>query len=238
VGTKVYPQIQLGLDLGVNSVYGRSLGNDFFSLSSKFDYTFWNGGCFVSVQRKQNQFVLGYKGSLLDGTYKVQQHSAPDNRLNIIYEVAVNRFYAGYLRRFKSFMIGGNISSFAYSNDGFGISGSFGFNENLYYLIETNFDAPSKWQLIPFLEVGYEIKIKQKYPIIVSLDIPIWKFTGFTIYYQSTFDSRQPQSIAITPQFYAAFLKLRIPIISIGKGWNSISDNTYRRGIINSDECP
>lgn len=214
------------------------MGNDFFSLSSKFDYTIWNGGCFVSVQKKQNHFILGYKGSLLDGTYSVQQHFAPDNRLDIVYGVAANRFYAGYLRRFKSFMIGGNISSFAYSNDGLGISGSFVFNENLYFFVNTNFNAPTKWQLIPFLEVGYEFKVKRKYPLTVSLDVPVWRFTGYTKYYEITIDAGHPQSIAITPQFYAAFLKLRIPIFFIGNGWKCFSNDTLKRGDIKSDECP
>jgi hypothetical protein len=67
----------------------------------------------------------------------------------------------------------------------------------------------------------------------------LWRFTGYNIYYESTINYGQPQSINIVPKFYAAFFNIRIPVFSIGKGWNYFSANPTRKNKeYNGSECP
>jgi hypothetical protein len=136
-------------------------------------------------------------------------------------------------------MIGGNLSYFQFGNDGFGISKSNKGQGFTSYILMTDFNAPRKLYFVPAFELAYEYKIKKKYPIIASLEIPLWRFTGYNIYYESTINYGQPQSINIVPKFYAAFFNIRIPVFSIGKGWNYFLANpSGKNKEYNGSECP
>jgi hypothetical protein len=234
-----YPQIQLGLELGVNTVYGTGIKNEHFNLSNKLNYSPWNIGYFISMTKGKSQFTVGYRGGALDGTYKVNQNGATRLYVDIYYESIVNRYYISYLHKWRKFKIGGNFSSFQIENFGFGSSRSNRGQGNTSAYRTTDFNAPSKWYFIPAFELAYEYKIKKKYPIIASLELPLWRFTGYNIYYESTINYGQPQSINIVPKFYAAFFNIRIPVFSIGKGWNYFSANPTRKNKeYNGSECP
>lgn len=238
-GIIVYPQIQVGLELGVNSIYGTKIKNEHFSLSHKWDYSPWNIGFFTSYKKGKNKISIGYRGGALDGTYKVKQHDAPRLYVDMYYEYIVNRYYISFLHQWKGFLIGGNFSSFQIENFGFGSSRSNRGQGTTESYRTTDFDAPKKWYFIPAFELSYEFKIKKKYPFIASLEIPLWRFTGYNIYYESTINSGPPQSINIVPKFYAAFINIRIPVFSIGKGWDYFSDYPQRkRKDYQSTECP
>lgn len=219
-----YPQIQFGLDLGVNSIYGTGSKNEHFNLSHKWNYSPWNIGYFVSMIKAKNQFTIGYRGSALDGIYKVNQYDASNLLVDIYYEYIVNRYYFSYFHNWKNFKIGCNFSSFQIENLGYGYSTSnkgIGLHE---FTLKTDFDAPRKWYFVPAFELGYDLKFKGKTRLTAILEIPLWRFSGYNIYYESTVNFGQPQSININPNFYAIFINLRIPVFTIGKNWKYFTD--------------
>jgi len=217
--TSIYPQIRVGFELGANSVFADGIKNQDFQLRSKIDFSAMNIGCFVSLHKNKHLLSIGYRGSSLDGAFKVSQASAPRLSVSIVHYHTVNRFYTSYSYSVGKMKIGGSISAAQFQNGGYGISSSMLGVGTSSGFVESDLNAPRKWYLVPALELSYDLKIKNKTRLTAILEIPVWRFTGYNIFYESTVNSEPPESINIKPKFYAIYLHLRVPLFTLGQNW-------------------
>lgn len=237
--SNVHAQLQFGMELGANSIFGTRIHTEDFNLSHKWDQSFMNIGLFASMQKGQNHYSIGYRGSYLNGTYKMTQAGIPNLLVDIYYEYFVNRYYFSYHRSWKNFRVGGNLSGFQIENSGFGMGTSLRGVGTSESSITSDFNAPKRWYLVPALELGYDIKIKKVKRLTAILEIPLRSFTGYEIFYESTVNNGQPKGIHFTPGLNGVFLNLRIPIFSVGKKWNYFAENqSGSKQEFNSSEYP